>query len=239
MNKLILSCISFCLLTAPSLAQPQCPGIKIQSPIVPRPVDAAVLHKDCNEAVLRWTGSQGQTYVVTIYYSGDQGSTAAEILPAAAAGRDNYAVAIPLRSNMTLHWSLQAAGTADGRTFYSYPVTGEYECGNNSIVAAPVTNAAARQPQSTPVKNMTTAELVAYPNPTTGELIVKWSSGYTGRARIVISDASGKAIRWFDMNKQLTDQLERINVSSLAPGIYVLQARASDGTWQAATFVKK
>jgi len=76
-----------------------------------------------------------------------------------------------------------------------------------------------------------TQSIEIFPNPATTEIHLQIPLG---------TEISG--IRIYDMNgtevKRFSTQLEKINISDLAPGVYLLKAENSDGTFQG-RFIKQ
>jgi hypothetical protein len=242
MKNIIATALCLCLITAGAFAQPQCAGMKIETAAVPKPADLTMTLKNCNEAILSWTGSPDQTYIISVTYTGDNMKTlTAEVTNASIICDKNFncSAVIPLRQDTWLNWSIQAVGTADSRKFYSYPVRGESAgCNGRDIVVTNKTNSEVKPGMNAAVP-LIKPELLVYPNPVTGDLTIKWSSMYKGNARLHIMDASGKTVRSFDINKQLPDHLDRITVSALTSGLYFMQVRMQDGNILSSRFVKK
>jgi len=78
------------------------------------------------------------------------------------------------------------------------------------------------------IEDNDTEEILVYPNPTTGELTIKWTSGRVDKwTSVEIFDASGK-MQKAESRKQ-NDSLV-INISHLCAGVYFIQLQTERGT---------
>lgn len=147
----------------------------------------------------------------------------------------NCSATLAVKPGQKISWSIQAVSVIDNRTFYSYPLRGEYTgCEETRIV----TTAAVNTNMVKPGIGRAKSELMIYPNPTTGELTLKWSDTFQGNANITIMDATGKAVKQLNINKQLPDYLDRITVSNLTAGLYFMHIRMENGKTISTRFVK-
>ncbi len=64
------------------------------------------------------------------------------------------------------------------------------------------------------------SDVLIYPNPSEGEIFIKWP-GEFGRAVVTFYDMTGKSI--YSEQKGRSDESLKVNVSGLAPGIYIVQ----------------
>jgi hypothetical protein len=238
MKQSILICAIIFFLVNASPGQP-CMGSRIQTSAVPRPTEALALPSaGCTELKLSWQGNPGQSYMINVSYTDNATGAVVSTVHTSSIACDknfNCSVTLPVKPGNKLTWSIQAAAEIDKRSFYSYPLRGEYTGCNESMVSK--TNKTGSETKIAAVK--TDGSLNIYPNPVTGDLTLKWSSDYKGSAKLVIMDASGKTVRSFDIQKQLPDHLDRITVNTLSSGLYFMQVRMQDGRSMSMRFVKK
>ena len=92
--------------------------------------------------------------------------------------------------------------------------------------------AKALPPQVTTMQQVTVAQdalhVALFPNPAREFLAVDVRSGFTGRVDVVITDATGRRIRQFLVNKDSELHRMRLDVSGLSSGTYRLQVIEAD-----------
>lgn len=238
--KPIFLLISTSLLIANSMyAQVACSIRVIETSAVAKPSNAGSAQSNtCSDVNINWQGHEHQTYMVTYTYTdiATGKTTVGKSDQASRKGKNyNYSLTLPIKPGSTLTWSIQAIQTIDNRTFYSYPVRGEFSgCDKTEVVANKTTDksAVARS------KALFKPELNIFPNPATSELTIKWTDTYQGNARLTITDASGKTIKQTDINKKLPNYLDRVIVNNLTAGIYFMQIQMQNGKKISTRFVK-
>jgi len=91
------------------------------------------------------------------------------------------------------------------------------------------------EPILTVVKNTSAGKDVKvdfYPNPANGKLNVKWNTGNQGVANITMYDAVGREVMASTIDMNVAGQ-SALNVSTLAPGMYLVKVRTNLGTTDA------
>ncbi len=88
--------------------------------------------------------------------------------------------------------------------------------------------------EENPSGQETAAGIVLYPNPTTGELNVRLDASQGGLAQLSIMDMLGNTV----MQRKGCES-ERIDVSGLAPGLYLIHAVSDKGQTYFSKFVKQ
>ena len=229
--------VSLCLLLLNhAFTQAPCITGRVQTSTVSKPAEVQALPSaNCNQIKISWRGSKDQTYIVNAVYT----DNITGITTGTTSTLADWSIILHMKPGSSLSWTIQAQADVDGRTFNSYPVRGEYAgCDANSIVVKnninAASNAAGNKTLSVPVKTA----LIVYPNPVTGELTIKWTDLYQGKAQLSITDASGKTVRSASVNKQVPEYLDRMPVNTLSPGIYFLQIKMQMGRSLTARFMK-
>ncbi|MGB8194256.1 MAG: T9SS type A sorting domain-containing protein [Chitinophagaceae bacterium] len=242
MRHSLISAIAFLFMASCTFAQDPCVTVRVQSPVVAKPASAqSVFTGNCNEVRISWKGNERQTYFVNGAYTDQLTGSGVAAKPLSDIVCDkgfNCSVRLAVKPGNTLSWSIQAMEIVNGRTFYSYPLRGEYEgCETVAVVKTGVTSAS--KPLVSSNAPHVRAELMVYPNPATGEVIVRWNGTYNGLAKITIYDASGKAVKQIDVRKEQVNYLDRVAVNALSPGLYLLNITMQQGQNLSAKFVKK
>lgn len=213
-----------------SFAQTDCAnGLVIESPVIPKPTEAGIVSSTCSQIAVKWKGGANQTYLLTGTARNVSTNTVTVLAPPSAIVCDNAfncTATLPVSGNTYVTWSVQAIGTADDRTFYSYPQSGAQDY----YIATCPTPAAPRD-------NIVVIERVGndrmavrmYPNPVRTTLNIDV-------ARTGISRTSSKdVIRVFDVNgravmiRQATEGNTQVNVRQLTPGTYFIRIENSKG----------
>lgn len=192
---------------------------------------------NCDAIIISWKGNKAQTYTITASYTDATGATSA-VAPTynIACGSDLMcSVTLPVKTNGSINWSIQAVQEIDGRVFQSYPHRGEFKgCNTDHLVPLASTNLI-----DASSKIVTVASgLTVYPNPATGALTFNWKSEYKGAATVTIMDAAGKAISAMDIKKYQRDYVRRLSVNNLSPGLYYVQVIMQNGQLLTARFIK-
>jgi hypothetical protein len=223
--------------------QDPCTTVRVQSPVVSKPAEATSnITGNCNEVRISWKGNPQQTYIVSGTYT-DRNTglnTQVEAGNSITCNDTECTAILAVKPGNTLTWSIQAVEMLQGRTFYSYPFRGEQQgcedalTDNRPLTASRSANNDALK-KGLPVKT----ELMVYPNPATGELIIRWSDAYQGAANLSILDAGGKIMKQSAIQKQQLNYLDRISVSGLLPGIYFMQIKMQNGQSLTTRFMKK
>jgi hypothetical protein len=78
-----------------------------------------------------------------------------------------------------------------------------------------------------------------FPNPVVSSLNLKWTGDIRGAAKINIVNAEGKTVKTISMRKEQTDYYTSIDVSSLVPGIYIIQIQSQHGKPLHQQFLKR
>lgn len=66
-------------------------------------------------------------------------------------------------------------------------------------------------------------EVMIYPNPTEGDLTVKWKNRYNNRLEIVIFNIPGKTVRQIQTDPGVNEI--RLNLNKLDKGLYLLELK--------------
>ncbi len=194
-----------------SYAFSQCPqsGLKIQSKECQEPKALSVSSVACMEMKVKWVGNKGQTYILNAGYGAPQEAATSAKVSEVTNDNGNYSAVINALEGVTVKWNVQSVCVINGAKFYSAPV-------NGSDTYIPICH---KEKESAVDKNFQ-----AFPNPTTGNLLVE----YTGKADNNI------VLNVFDLNgkKMMTQNVKSINgvanqykldLHSLAAGTYTLE----------------
>lgn len=93
---------------------------------------------------------------------------------------------------------------------------------------------------TTPVKTTgTNSSLTLYPNPVKTSLNIEVSNAVTGELQIIISDASGTAVKTIKATKASTLFTQQVNMQDVPQGTYVVEIRFSDGSRATGQVVKQ
>lgn len=76
-----------------------------------------------------------------------------------------------------------------------------------------------------------------YPNPANGKLNIQWNAGNLGMAKVKMYDAIGREVLSSSVDMASAGQ-SSLNVSSLAPGIYLVKVNTNHGTFDAKVTVE-
>lgn len=239
MKSFLLTSLGLVFITGNAFTQGACSDIKIETPVVPKPTQGAIVTVTCKELVVVWKGNADQTYIVQGTYkniSTNKTDTAVATNTSCDAGH-NCTATIPVSAGIKITWTIQASEEIDDRPFYSYPFRGDQDY----TIPACKTAAAksARSEQTLIIDPISKNKLVVYPNPVTGELTINWSSEYNGDATISILDAVGKQVKRINIKKEQAIYSNRLQVSSLSSGIYYLNIRTTEGELLTTRFVKE
>jgi hypothetical protein len=84
-----------------------------------------------------------------------------------------------------------------------------------------------------------TEKLNIYPNPVVSSLNIRWSGQEKGNATIKIIDAHGRIVKTMSVKKEQLDYNTSVEVSTLAPGIYIIQIQSQNGKPLNTQFLKR
>jgi len=79
--------------------------------------------------------------------------------------------------------------------------------------------------------------LYVFPNPASGSVSLRLSSGQSEDMKVTISDVAGRVLAAFDMQTN-TDETVELDRSGFAPGVYMLQTVTGSGVWRKSLLVK-
>lgn len=211
------------------IAQAPCVTVKIQTAAVDKPTDARVsIINDCREGKISWKGKAGQTYLISI------NNEPQETYNAVCDKELNCQVILPIRRGQQQQYSITAVEIRDHRIFYSYPRNGALPA-----CYEPVTMLQSNRLTKAGMVDGLSPALQVYPNPVTGELVLKWKSAYQGPATISIIDATGKKVQQHTIRKTVADYLDRITAGKFSPGIYFLKIQMPRGEIISTRFIKQ
>lgn len=228
---------TLCLLMCNTFGQSACADVKVQTPVVSKLSGIEITPSaSCNEITLHWKGNAHQNYLASYYYSD---TSQQPIVQTASAICDNFfncTVTLPVKPDCKINWGIQASQIIDERKFYGYPLRGEFSgCKEADIVDMVMRTLPAKSASSTPL----IFGLTIYPNPTTGELTLKWIDEYKGAAKLTIMDASGKLVKSMFFTKLQLNYSDKLNVAAFSSGLYYLYINMQNGKSVSTKFVKK
>jgi hypothetical protein len=82
-------------------------------------------------------------------------------------------------------------------------------------------------------------KLNIYPNPVVSSLNIRWSGLQRGNATIKIIDAGGRIVKTISVKKEQTDFNTNVEVSTLVPGLYMIQIQSQNGKPLNTQFLKR
>lgn len=190
----------------------QCPkpGLIIQSAACDSPRNLRVDTIACSQLTVSWQGVQSQTYVVKTsnaeLATGRNSETETTTYAYDKMGR--FTAAVPVKEGSKVSWSVQAICTEGGATFHSAKAEG-------GEVDVPLCGEAAVN---------TTQTLQAYPNPSSGDVVVVYNGTVTKETLFALYDVAGKRVLGIqgDAVKRTADGY-LLNLRHLTNGAYLLQ----------------
>jgi hypothetical protein len=233
--------------TAAALAQGTslCSSVIIQSPVVEKPQEVAVVSSTCSTVVLGWQGSSGQSYLISgVYRDGETGVVldSTEVVSSYSCdGAFHCQATLPVSRGSTLSFSVVAIGVVNGQTLQSYPARPE---GYFSIAACRTTGARTTETArvSAPVTedklSLSNEQLLTFPNPVGSIVNIRWSSEYRGSAILSIVDGTGKALKIQNIQKDKVDYVAQLPAKGLPSGLYYVEIQTTKGKMVVARFVK-
>ncbi|MBE7173355.1 MAG: T9SS type A sorting domain-containing protein [Williamsia sp.] len=243
MKSFFLFICGFLVLDATGLCQGSCSCCMaaVETPVVAKPSDPAIVSASCNMLVIKWKGSAGQTFVIGGTYLDPSGSTLPlqEAVSMLADFDNNYTAAIPVVAGSKVSWNVKAVQLIEGRMFSSYTLRAmqDYpipDC-NQPVVTGKAAAGAATATEQLVISN---EKLAMYPNPVNDVLNIKLSSSYNGMIKLTVTDVSGKTVLVSVVEKQYADYYNHISVSSLKPGMYFMNIYLQNGKTITSKFLK-
>ncbi len=199
-----------------SLVFSQCPqpGLKFQTTACNGVNDLKVVETICSIIKVKWQGDYSQKYIVkaTGVNISNNSTYEAEIQNYACDNDGNWEASISVKPGTTVNWSVHGKCIQENGLLTNYSVTGPQDYIPICTRTNPITQT-----------------LKAYPNPTSGELIVKFDGVITSNTKLTISDVSGKNV--VSLSKESITRTSygfKINVYNLATGTYFLNVINAD-----------
>lgn len=228
------------------VGQPSCAccNSAIETPAVSKPTDPGILSVTCNTLTVKWKGHPGQSYVVDGTFTQPSSNsllTLADPVSITVDDANNCTATIPVVAGSRVSWTVKAVQQIDDRTFSSYTLRAMQDypvpaC--NRPMGADKTTGSDAASASEEQLIISNDKFAMYPNPVSDALNMKLSSAYKGAVKLTVVDVSGKAVIVMNGEKQAGDYYNRISVSSLKPGMYIINVQMHEGKAFAAKFLK-